>query len=43
MFFYYKNKAWGNIFEEKAILLNKESNNDLTEANTINQSNTKSC
>ena len=47
MFLYYNNKTCGDIFEEKRIrnqfCQNKESNNDPTESNTINQSNIKSC
>ena len=45
-FIHYKNKARGNIFEEKSVsekfCCNKESTNDPTESNTINQSNTMS-
>ena len=40
MFLYYKNKARGDIFEEKGI--SDQSNSDPAEANAINQSNTKS-
>ena len=47
MFLYYKNKATGDIFEEKGISeqfsQNKESNNDPIESNTIIQSDTKPC
>ena len=44
---YYKIEAKGDIFEEKdtseQFFKNKDSNDDPTESNTINQSNTKSC
>ena len=47
MFLNYKDKARGDIFEEKCIskkyCQNKESANDPTESNSINQLNTKSC
>ena len=47
MCLYYKNKARGDIFEEKGVseqfFKNKESNNDPIESSTINQSNKKSC
>ena len=41
MFLYYKNRARGDIFEEKGIneqfCSNKESNKDPTESSTVNQ------
>ena len=46
MFYYYKNNTRGDIFEVKRVseqfCENKESNNDPTESNTIDQSNNKS-
>ena len=45
MFFYYKNNTRGDVFEEKGIseqfCSNKESNNEPTESNTVNQSNNR--
>ena len=43
----YKSKTRGDIFQEKGVseqfCSEKESNNDPTESNTIDQSNNKSC
>ena len=47
MLVYYKSNTREGIFEEKGIreqfCSNKESSNDPSELNTINQSNNKSC
>ena len=46
MFLYYKNKARGDIFEEKKVsnfVKIKNPTNSPIESKTINQSNTKSC